>query len=316
MPLIATTLTLPDAALALLTTAGSVDGPDGWEDALPEAAALIPLLTVQVDRALLERAPRLRIVACATAGYEHVDVAACRERGIVVTNTPDVLTDATADLTWALILATVRRLPQAERSLRAGEFRGWEFRDYLGGDLRGRTLGIFGMGRIGQAVARRAEPFGMSVRYHSRSRLPEAEECALGAAWVEWDTLLADSDVLTLHAPLTPETHHLLDAAALRRMKPGSYLINTARGPLLDEAALVEVLREGHLAGAGLDVYEREPELAPGLLELDNAVLLPHIGSATHETRTEMAMLAARNVHAVLSGQPPLTPVGEEQNDE
>jgi glyoxylate reductase len=181
MPEILTTLPLPDPALRLLAGVGVVRGPERWEDALPEAAALIPLLTVRVDRALLERAPDLRVVACATAGYEHVDVAACRERGIVVTHTPDVLTDATADLTLALILATVRRLPQAERSLRAGEFGGWGFWDYLGGDLRGRTLGILGMGRIGRAVARRAAAFGMRVRYHGRTPLPASEERSLGA---------------------------------------------------------------------------------------------------------------------------------------
>jgi glyoxylate reductase len=310
MHLIATTLPLPDPALQLLAEVGTTRGPNDWEEALPEAAALIPLLTVRVDRVLLERAPHLRVVACATAGHEHVDLAACRERGIVVTNTPDVLTDATADLTLALMLATVRRLPQAERSLRAGEFRGWGFWDYLGGDLRGRTLGIFGMGRIGQAVARRAAAFGMRIKYTARTPLAAEAEQALGASRVNWDTLLTTSDVLSLHAPLTPETRHLLDRDALRRMKPGSYLINTARGALVDEAALVEALREGPLAGAGLDVYEREPGVTPGLLGLDNVVLLPHIGSATHDTRSNMAMLAARNVHAVLLGQPPLTPVG------
>jgi glyoxylate reductase len=309
MYLIATTLALPDPALRLLAEVATVRGPDGWEEALPEAAALIPLLTVRVDRALLERAPDLRVVACATVGYEHVDTAACRERGIVVTNTPDVLTDATAGLTLALMLATVRRLPQAERSLRAGEFRGWKFWDYLGGDLHGRTLGIFGMGRIGQAVARRGAAFGMHVQYTARSPLSADTEQALGAKRVNWETLLTTSDVLSLHAPLTPDTRHLLNRDALRRMKPGSYLINTARGALVDEAALVEALREGPLAGAGLDVYEREPEITPGLLELDNVVVLPHIGSATHDTRTGMAMLAARNAHAVLSGRPPLTPV-------
>jgi glyoxylate reductase len=307
--LIATTLALPDEAARLLARVGEVRGPAEWERALGDAAALIPLLTVRVDEALLRRAPRLRVVACATVGYEHVDVAACRARGIEVTHTPDVLTDATADLTWALILATVRRLPQAERSLRAGEFHGWGFWDHLGGDLRGRTLGVFGMGRIGQAVARRAAAFGMSVRYHGRRRLREAEERALGATWAGWEELLETSDVLTLHAPLTPETRHVVDAAALARMRPESFLINTARGPLVDEAALVGALREGRLAGAGLDVYENEPDLAPGLLELDHVVLLPHIGSATRGTRTAMATLAARNAYAVLSGEPAPNPV-------
>ena len=304
-----TTFSLPGPAVALLSEVAAVAGPEGWRDELAEADALLCLLTDRVDAALLERAPRLRVVANAVVGYEHVDLRACAARGIVVTNTPDVLTEATADLTWALILATVRRLPQAERSLRAGEFHGWGFWDYLGGDLAGATLGIFGMGRIGRAVARRAAGFGMRVVYHSRTRLPPDEEARLGAEPVSFDELLARSDVLTLHAPLTAETRHAIGREALGRMRPGSYLVNTARGALVDEAALVDALRDGPLAGAGLDVYEREPEITPGLLDLPNVVLLPHVGSATAGTRTRMAMLAARNVHAVLSGLPPLTPV-------
>lgn len=308
-PIIASTFPLPHEALALLREVGTVAGPEGWRDALGEAQALLCLLTDRVDTALLERAPRLRVVANAVVGYEHVDVAACRARGIVVTNTPDVLTGATADLAWALILAAVRRLPQAERSLRAGEFGGWGFWDYLGGDLEGRTLGIFGMGRIGRAVARRAGGFGMRVVYHSRHPLSADDERALGAERVDFDGLLSRSDVLSLHAPLTPETRHAFGRDALRRMRPGSVLVNTARGALVDEAALVDALRDGPLFAAGLDVYEREPAVHPGLLDLPNVVLLPHIGSATRGTRTEMAMLAARNVHAVLGGRPPLTPV-------
>lgn len=304
-----TTFPLPPAAVELLSSVATVAGPDGWRDELPDADALLCLLTDRVDAALLERAPRLRVVANAVGGYDHVELEACAARAIVVTNTPDVLTEATADLTWALILATVRRLPQAECSLRAGEFHGWGFWDYLGGDLTGATLGIFGMGRIGRAVARRAGGFGMRVVYHSRSTIPADEETALGATRVSFDQLLAASDVLTLHAPATPNALPTFDRAALRRMKPGSYLVNTARGQLVDEAALAEVLRDGPLAGAGLDVYEREPAVEPALLELPNVVLLPHIGSATRDTRTRMAMLAARNAHAVLSGQPPLTPV-------
>ena len=300
MAAVVTTLPLPDSVLRLLEEVGGVRGPERWEEALDRAEALIPLLTVRVDRPLLERAPRLRVVACPTVGYDHVDVAACRERGVVVTHTPDVLTEATAELTWALLLATVRRLPQAERSLRAGEFHGWGFWDYLGGDLSGRTLGIFGMGRIGRAVARRALGFGMRVRYTSRSPLPAEEERALGAERVEWEELLETSHVLSLHAPLTPETRHVVDAAALRRMRPGSWLVNTARGPLVDEEALVEALREGRLAGAGLDVYEREPDVAEGLLALANVVLAPHLGSATQETREAMGRLCVEALRAVL----------------
>jgi glyoxylate reductase len=304
-----TTFPLPDAAVALLSQVATVAGPDGWRDELGDADALLCLLTDRVDAALLERAPRLRVVANAVVGYEHVDLAACAARGIAVTHTPDVLTEATADLAWALILATVRQLPQAERSLRAGEFHGWGFWDYLGGDLVGATLGIYGMGRIGRAVARRAGGFRMRVIYHSRTPLDAEEEAALGVHRVSFDDLLAQSDVLTLHAPATAETRHAFGRSALRRMKPGSYLVNTARGPLVDEAALADALREGPLAGAGLDVYEREPAIHPALLGLRNAVLLPHVGSATRETRTRMAMLAARNAHAVLTGRPPLTPV-------
>jgi glyoxylate reductase len=309
MARVVTTFPLPDEALALLAECGPVAGPDGWRDALADAEALVTILTERIDAALLERAPRLRIVANAVVGHEHVDVAACRARGIVVTNTPDVLTGATADLAWALIMATVRRLPQAERSLRAGEFHGWGFWAYLGGDLAERTLGIYGMGRIGRAVARRAGGFGMRVVYHSRSRLPEEDERALGAESVSFAGLLARSDVVSLHAPLTDGTRHAFDRAALGAMKPGAYLINTARGALVDEAALADALRDGPLAGAGLDVYEREPAITPALLDLPNVVLLPHVGSATRETRRAMAMLAARNAHAVLTGRPPLTPV-------
>jgi glyoxylate reductase len=304
-----TTFPLPAAAVALLGEVAEVAGPDGWRDQLIDADALLCLLTDRIDAAVLERAPRLRVVANAVVGYEHVDLHACAARGIVVTNTPDVLTEATADLTWALILATVRQLPQAERSLRAGEFHGWGFWDYLGGDLAGATLGIYGMGRIGRAVARRAAGFGMRVVYHSRTRLSAEAEDELAAEYVSFDELLARSDVLTLHAPLTPATRHAIGREALARMRPGAYLVNTARGALVDEAALVEALRDGHLAGAGLDVFEREPELAAGLLDLPNAVLLPHIGSATRDTRTRMAMLAARNAHAVLSGRAPPNPV-------
>ncbi|HEX5871021.1 MAG TPA: D-glycerate dehydrogenase [Longimicrobium sp.] len=309
MARIVTTFPLPDAALELLRPLGPVAGPQGWRDALADAEALLCLLTDRVDADLLDRAPRLRIVANAVVGYEHVDRDACRARGIAVTNTPDVLTDATADLAMALVLSAARGLPRAERSLRAGEFHGWGFWDYLGADLREKTLGIYGMGRIGQAVARRAAPFGMRVIYHSRTRLSAEEEAAIGAEWVDFDGLIARSDVLSLHAPLTSDTRHAIDADALRRMRPGAFLVNTARGALVDEAALVDALRDGPLAGAGLDVYEREPVIHPGLLDLPNVTLLPHVGSATRETRTRMAMLAAHNVHAVLTGGPPLTPV-------
>mgnify|MGYP002778277177 CR=1 FL=1 len=306
---IVTTLHLPEAAHDLLAQSGSVRGPGEWEEHLPDATGLISLLNVRIDEALLSRAPKLQVVANAAVGYDNIDVAACRARGIVVTNTPDVLTDATADIAMALILSTVRRLPQAEASLRRGEFHGWSFWDYLGGDITGSTLGIFGMGRIGQAVAVRARAFGLRLIYSSRTRLEQAREQALTVQWVDWETLLTTSDILTLHAPGGAQTHHLLDREAIRRMKRGSYIINTARGPLVDEAALVDALADGHLAGAGLDVYEHEPAIHPGLLTLDNVTLLPHIGSATPDTRSGMAVLAARNVAAILSGNSPLSAV-------
>jgi glyoxylate reductase len=308
-PLVVTTLRLPEAARALLLEVADIAGPDDWESRLGEAEGILCVLRIRVDADLLARAPRLRIAANTGVGFDNIDLAACRARGVTVTNTPDAVTDATADLTIALLLATVRRLPQAEKSLRAGEFRGWGFWDYLGGDVGGATLGIFGMGRIGRAVARRAAPFGMRVQYASRTPLSPEDERELGVTRVDWETLLTTSDILSLHAPATPETRHILDAAALEKMRPGSYLINTARGTLVDEAALVQALTHGPLAGAGLDVYEREPALAPGLLDLPNVVLLPHIGSATPHTREWMVTLAARNVRAVLEGKPALTPV-------
>lgn len=309
MSTIITTIPLPAAVSAILEEAGKLFGPDDWEKQLPEADALLSVMTVRIDDALLDRAPRLRVVSNAAVGYDNVDVAACRARGVTVTNTPDVLTDATADIALALILSAVRGLTHAERRLRRGEFGGFTFWDHLSGHVTGSVLGIFGMGKIGKALATRAAACGMIVQYNSRSRLDREEEERLGLSWVDFDGLLETSDVLSLHAPYTAATHHILDAAALRRMKPGSYLVNTARGPLIDEAALVEALRDGPLAGAGLDVYEREPIVHPGLLEAENVTLLPHVGSATLQTRTAMADLAARNIHAFLSTGVPITPI-------
>lgn len=309
MTRIVTAVQLPENALSILTPSGHVLGPDGWREMLSRAAALLVPINIRVDADLLALGPEIRIVANAGVGYDNIDVDACRERGIVVTNTPGVLTDATADLTIALMLATVRGLPAAEKSLRAGEFRGWGFWDYVVGDVTGASLGILGMGRIGQAVARRARAFGCTIRYHNRRRLPIEVEAECGAEFVSWDELLTTSDILSLHLSYAPELHHLLSREALSRMKPGSFLINTARGALIDEAALVDALRDGPLAGAGLDVYENEPAIHPRLLDLPNAVLLPHIGSATPATRTAMAVLATRNIAAVLAGTPPLSPV-------
>lgn len=274
-----------------------------------DADALVCLLADRIDDEVLAAGPRLRVVANFAVGYENVDLAAAARRGIVVTNTPGVLTDATADLTIGLLLAATRRIVEGDRLVRSGGWTGWAPDQLLGTSLQGAVLGIVGMGAIGTAVARRARGFGMEVRYHNRHRRPEAE-VELGARWCELDELLAASDVLTLHAPLSPETRHLLDRDRLFRCKAGAVLVNTGRGALIDEAALVDALRHGPLAAAGLDVYEFEPRVTAGLLELPNVVLAPHLGSATASTRAAMAELVCANVLAVLRGGVPPTPVG------
>lgn len=260
--------------------------------------ALICLLTDAVNRAVIEAAADLKVIANVAVGYNNIDLAAARERRIVVTNTPDVLTEASADFTWALILGITRRISEGERLLRRGEWKGWALDFMLGTELRGKQLGIVGYGRIGRAVAARAATFGMNVVHTSRE-----------AGGMPLDRLLATSDVVSLHVPLTPETARLIDQPALARMKRSAYLINTSRGPVVDEAALAWALRERIISGAALDVYEREPEIHPDLLTLENVLLAPHLASATVETRTAMADLAVRNVLAVLAGQPALTPV-------
>lgn len=271
---------------------------------LQDARALMPLLTDRVDAALLDAAPSLEIVANVAVGYDNVDVGAATARGIVVSNTPGVLTEATADLTMALLLAAARRLPEADAYTRAGRFQGWElFQPHLGLDAGGQTLGIAGMGRIGRAVARRAAlGFNMPILYTNRSPVP-AVEAELGARRVDLETLLRESDFVSLHLPLTPETRHFIGAPQLALMKPTAILINTARGPIVDEAALVAALEAGTIAGSALDVYEEEPVLHPGLLALHrHMVLVPHIGSATTRTRERMSLTAAVNVVAVLGG--------------
>jgi len=257
---------------------------------------------------MINAAPRLKIIANYAVGYNNIDLQAARDKGIVVTNTPDVLTAATADLTWALILAVSKRIPESERYLRQGQFFGWRPKLMLGGDVSGKTIGIVGAGRIGQAVARRAVGFDMQVLYHSRNQNIDFET-STPAKYVELDQLLQESDFISLHCPLSEETHYLINAQNISLMKKGAYLINTARGPVVDEAALISALESGHLAGAGFDVYEQEPVVPQSLLELDNVVLLPHIGSATYETRDEMARICALNIIEVLEGRPALTPV-------
>jgi len=266
--------------------------------------AVLCLLTDPIDAEVIGAADRCRIFANYAVGYNNIDVAAATARGIAVTNTPGVLTDATADLAWALLFATARHIVEGDQFTRAGKFHGWAPMLFLGGDISGRTLGIVGAGRIGTAVALRARGFRMRVLYHGTSQ-NEAIEQAVGAERVGLDTLLRESDFVSLHVSLNESTHHLIGPRELALMKPTATLINTSRGPVVDEVALVEALRQGQIAGAGLDVYEDEPQLTPGLAELPNVVIPPHLGSATVGTRTKMATLAATNVVAMMRGETP-----------
>ena len=302
---------LPQAGSALLAEHFDVD--EGGEEELiarvAGAAAVVADPTAWVDAGLLDAAGKsLEVVANFAVGYDNIDLDACRERGVVVTNTPDVLTNATAELALALMLAAARRTGEAERMVRAGEWRGWHPAQLLGRELSGSVVGIVGMGRIGTRVAELLRGFGVALLYNARSRHAEPEE-RLGAARVVLEELLERSDFVTLHVPLTPETHHLIDGEALARVKPGAVLVNTSRGGLVDSAALARALSDGPLAAAGLDVYEQEPAVPADLIALDNVVVLPHIGSATGEARNGMARLAAENVIAVLQGRAALTPV-------
>lgn len=266
---------------------------------------LLCTITDRIDAELLDHAPALKVIANYGVGFEHIDVAAATRRGLPVTNTPGVLTEATADLAFTLILATARRVVEGDHRVREGKFTYWAPLLFLGREVSGKTLGLIGAGRIGQAVARRARGFGMRVLYHSRTRLAPAAEQDLNVSLAPLATLLREADFVSLHVPLTPQTRHLIGRRELDLMKPTAYLINTARGPVVDEAALVEALRAGRLGGAGLDVYEREPELSPGLTGLENVVLLPHVGSGTIETRTSMGLMAAENLLIALRGERP-----------
>ena len=243
-------------------------------------------------------------------GFNNIDVAACKKRGIVVTNTPDVLTETTADFAWALLMAAARRVVAADRFARSGQWTRWQWDLLWGNDIYGKTLGIIGFGRIGRAVARRALGFNMRVLYHDTVRADAASERELKATYVERDALIRDSDFVSLHTLLIPETRHLIDERTLRLMKKTAILVNAARGPIVDEAALARALKEGWIAGAGLDVFEEEPKIHPGLRSLDNVTLAPHIASASLDTRLAMANLAVRNCVAVLEGKPAITPVG------
>ena len=268
-----------------------------------DKAAIITVFTDRIDAEFLDVASRLRVVANVGVGYDHIDVAAAKARGVAVTNTPDVLTEATAELTWALILAIARRVAEGDRLIRAGRWKGWAPDFMIGTELRGKQLGIVGAGRIGRAVAAKAPAFGMTVAFAARGKGPREP------GTLSFDELLVTSDVVSIHAPLTPDTRHLIDRKALVRMKRSALLVNTSRGPLVDEDALAWALGERLIAGAALDVFEREPEVHSALLTMENVVLVPHVGSATRETRTAMADLAVSNVLAVLAGKSPLTPV-------
>lgn len=278
-------------------------------DRVREARALVCMPSDRIDAALLDAAPHLACVACHSAGHDHVDLDACAARGVRVTHTPDALTDATADLALALLLALARRLGEGERVVRAALPWSWAPRMLLGLELRGAVLGLVGFGRIAQGVAARARAFGMEVLACGRRPLDPEALARTGAREAPFEELLANSDVLSLHAPLTPATHHLLDAAALARMKRGALLVNTARGPVVDEGALADALEAGHLGGAGLDVHEREPAVHPRLLHREDVVLLPHLGSATRAARQRMAEGALEEALRALRGEPALFPL-------
>ena len=310
-PAILVTRKLPSSVIDKLSAVAEVDlytgdaaiPPDELRARVAGKDALICLLTDAVDRTVIDAAPTLKAIATVAVGYNNIDVSYARSRGIVVTNTPDVLTESVADFTWSLILAITRRLSEGERLVRRGEWKGWALDLLLGTELRGKQLGLIGVGRIGRAVAARAAAFGMKVAHTSRRDVADVGEA------MQLDRLLLTSDIVSLHVPLTPETRHLIDKRALTRMKRSAYLINTSRGPVVDEAALAWALQHHLLAGAALDVYEHEPIVHPDLLPLENVLLVPHLGSGTTETRTAMADLAAENVLAVLGGRPPLTPI-------
>ena len=273
---------------------------------------LVCLITDAIDAPLLAACPDLKVVANVAVGFNNIDVAEATRRGVVVTNTPDVLTETTADFAWTLLMATARRVVEADRYVREGRFTQWEFMLLIGGDIHGKTLGIIGFGRIGRAMARRARGFDMRVLYQDAVAADSATERELRVTRTDTATLLRESDFVTLHTPLLPETRHLINAQSLKTMKKTAYLVNASRGPVVDEGALAQALKEGWIAGAGIDVFEREPQVHPGLMGLPNVVLAPHIASASSDTRLKMANLAVDNCLAVLEGRTPPTPVNPE----
>ena len=310
-PSVLVTRRIPAAVLSLLESTCDIDlhaepiglSPQALQERVRGKAGLVCLVTDRIDRAVIDAGTDLQVIANIAVGYDNIDVGYAADRGVVVTNTPDVLTEATAEFTWGLILAVTRRIVEGDRRVRAGGWTGWALDFMLGAELRGKQLGIVGPGRIGRAVAARATAFGMQVAFAGTKR------ASFGSESVSLDQLLVTSDVVSLHVPMTENTKHLIDRRALTRMKRTAYLINASRGQVVDEEALVWALGEHLIAGVALDVYEREPAVHPGLLSCENVVLAPHLGSATRETRTAMAELAVANVVAVLDGRPPLTPV-------
>ncbi|HKO30739.1 MAG TPA: D-glycerate dehydrogenase [Nitrospiraceae bacterium] len=302
---------LPDPVMAIVRERfqlvkdphDTLSAPSTLREGLCQADAAIVTLGDRIDAETIHKTTRLKILANYAVGYNNIDLAAARQRGLIVTNTPDVLTDATADLTWALILATARRVVEGDALVRSGHWNGWSPTQLLGAEVSGKTLGIIGMGRIGQAVAHRATGFRMAVRYHTRQLM------ATSSLPCEWEyrslqDLLEEADIVTIHLPLTPATHHLIGARELAWMRPTAFIINTARGPIVDEAALVEALKTGIIAGAGLDVYEEEPTIHSTLAQLKQVVLLPHLGSATLHARVQMGLVCLENIQAVLEGRP------------
>jgi lactate dehydrogenase-like 2-hydroxyacid dehydrogenase len=288
--------------------------PDALARRLEDKDGVMCALTDRIDGKLLARCPKLKAVANIAVGYNNIDLPACTARGVMATNTPGVLDDSTADLAWALILGTARRLTELERRVRGGEWTGWRLKQWLGIDVHHATLGIFGMGRIGQAIARRAAGFEMKVLYHNRSRVAAALERRLNATYVSKEELLKQADFVVLQVPYSPETHHMIGARELKLMKPTAILINSTRGGVVDDAVLIAALKSGVIRAAGLDVFENEPRLNPEFLRLDNVVLMPHIGSSTEATRRAMAMTAARNLVAALTGGKPPNLLNPEAN--
>jgi glyoxylate reductase len=308
---------LPPEAISLIPRDVLVDYNDSQAplpkrdliDRLKNKHGLICQIVSVIDDEVLASVPSIKVVANVAVGYNNIDVAAARRRGVIVTNTPDVLTETTADFAWALLMSTARRVLEADRYARSGQWDRWQWDLLWGVDVHGKTLGVVGFGRIGRAVARRALGFNMRVLYQDAVRADAAAEQELRATQVDLDTLLRESDFVSLHTPLLPETRHLMSERTLRLMKKSAILVNASRGPVVDEAALVRALKEEWIAGAGLDVFEEEPRIHPGLAPLANVVLAPHIASASRDTRLAMAALAVRNCLAVLDGKPPLTPV-------